>query len=99
MSVTQILLVANVLVFLLQGNVDLIEVFALWPPADPRFEAWQMVTYSFLHGGLAHIAFNMFALYTFGTSIERLFGSRFYVLYYFGCVVSAAICHLIVTSA
>jgi len=39
----------------------------------------------------------MFALYTFGAAIERLFGSQFDALYYFACVVSAAICHLIVT--
>jgi membrane associated rhomboid family serine protease len=100
MPVTQTLLVANVLAYLLMegSGLPIIELFALWPMADPRFEPWQIVTYSFLHGGIAHIAFNMFALYTFGASIERLFGSRFYALYYFACVVSAAICHLIVTS-
>ena len=47
---------------------------------------------------MAHIFFNMLALYMFGGEIERLFGSRFYALYYFACVVSAAICHLIVTA-
>ena len=94
--VTQALLIANVLIFLAQGSIDLGS-FALWPLGDPRFEPWQMVTYSFLHGGVAHIFFNMFALYTFGSNIERLFGSRFYTLYYFACVVSAAICHLVVT--
>jgi membrane associated rhomboid family serine protease len=99
MPVTQALLVANVLAFLLLSGSDLplVEWFALWPPSNPNFEAWQIVTYSFLHGGVAHIVFNMFALYTFGAAIERLFGSRFYALYYFACVVSAAICHLIVT--
>src|SRR5256885_10545041 len=39
----------------------------------------------------------MFALYMFGGEIERLFGSRFYHLYYFACVLSAAVAHLIVT--
>jgi membrane associated rhomboid family serine protease len=99
MPVTQTLLIANVLAYLLMegSGLPIIELFALWPMADPRFEPWQIVTYSFLHGGIAHIAFNMFALYTFGANIERLFGSRFYALYYFACVVSAAICHLIVT--
>jgi membrane associated rhomboid family serine protease len=102
MPVTQTLLVANVLVFLLlEGSpMPIVEWFALWPPSgfNSLFEPWQLVTYSFLHGSVAHIVFNMFALYTFGTNIERLFGSRFYALYYFACVVSAAICHLIVTS-
>ena len=102
MPVTQALLVANVLAYLLMtgSGLPIMERFALWPPSgfDSLFEPWQIVTYSFLHGSVPHIVFNMIALYTFGASIERLFGSRFYLLYYFACVVSAAICHLVVTS-
>jgi membrane associated rhomboid family serine protease len=102
MPVTQALLVANVLAFLLMegSGLPLTKWFALWPVGgfESRFEPWQIVTYSFLHGSVPHIVFNMIALYTFGAAIERLFGSRFYVLYYFACVVSAAICHLILTS-
>ena len=95
--VTQWLLIANIAGFLL---IDPLSVFALWPPGnfESNFEPWQLVTYSFLHGGLAHIFFNMLALYMFGGEIERLFGSRFYTQYYFACVVAAALCHLIVTA-
>ena len=103
--VTQTLLIANVAVFLLQmsGGGSLVAWFALWPPASgvsslPSFEPWQLVTYSFLHGGFAHIFFNMFALYMFGSDIERLFGSRFYIAYYLVSVVAAGVSHLIVTS-
>jgi membrane associated rhomboid family serine protease len=103
--VTQALLIANVAVFLLQlsgSGGSLVAWFALWPPASgpnplPAFEPWQLVSYSFLHGGLAHIFFNMLALYMFGSDLERLFGSRYYLAYYFACVVSAALCHLAVT--
>jgi membrane associated rhomboid family serine protease len=98
---TLALLVANVAVFLLQGQMPLLGSFALWPPGTlglPPFEPWQLVTYGFLHGGLTHVLFNMFALYMFGPDIERLFGTRFFTLYYFGCVVSAGICHLVVTA-
>ena len=98
--VTQALLIANVAVFLLQasGSASLDE-FMLWPPSGfgSRFELWQLVTYAFLHGGMAHIFFNMLGLYMFGSEVERLFGSRFYAAYYFGCVLSAALCHLAVT--
>lgn len=98
--VTQALLIANIAVFLLQmaGMVSF-EDFALWPPGGfgSMFEPWQLITYAFLHGGLAHIFFNMLGLYMFGSEVERLFGSRFYVAYYFGSVVSAALCHLAVT--
>lgn len=77
--------------------------FALWPPLAgnygyPDFHVWQLLTYGFLHGGWAHLFFNMFALYMFGSDIERLFGSRRYLFYYLACVVGAAAMHMIVTS-
>jgi membrane associated rhomboid family serine protease len=96
------LLAANVVVFLLQGMMPaLLYWFALWPPGQlgaPPFEVWQLVSYGFLHGNLMHLAFNMLALYMFGSEIERLFGARFYLAYYFTCVIAAALTHLVVTS-
>ena len=93
--VTQSLLIANVAVFLLQTSTggELEAWFALWP--GPRFAPWQLVTYGFLHGGFTHIFFNMLGLYMFGSDIERLFGSRYFLLYYFACLVSAALCQLL----
>ena len=99
--VTQWLLIANVAVYVLEAsNMFNAGMFALWPPGtlESRFEPWQLVTYSFLHANLAHIFFNMFALYMFGGEIERLFGSRFYALYYFASVITAAITHLVVNA-
>ena len=98
--VTQSLLFANIAVYLLSGlGVLPLDDLALWPPGgfESRFAPWQLVTYAFLHGGIAHIFFNMLGLYMFGSEVERLFGSRFYLLYYFGCVVTAALTHLAVT--
>ena len=101
--VTTALIVANVAVFLLQSIAPGIVVpFALWPLATgsynigASFAPWQLVTYAFLHGSLLHLAFNMFALYMFGGAIERVFGTRRYVAFYFTSVVSAAITQLIV---
>jgi membrane associated rhomboid family serine protease len=99
--VTQTLLFANIAVYLAAGlGLVPLDALALWPPGgfESRFEPWQLVTYAFLHGGFAHIFFNMLGLYMFGSEVERLFGSRFYAAYYFGCVVSAALTHLAVTS-
>jgi len=99
--VTQWLLIANVAIYVLESSgMFNAGAFALWPPGgfDSRFEPWQLVTYSFLHGGFTHIFFNMFALYMFGSEIERLFGSRFYALYYFASVVTAAITHLVISA-
>ena len=101
--VTTALIVANVALFLLQSLAPgIIVPFALWPLAAgaldtvAAFMPWQLVTYAFLHGGLLHLAFNMFALYMFGGAIERVFGTRRYLIFYFTSVVSAAITQLIV---
>jgi membrane associated rhomboid family serine protease len=100
---TLALLGANILVFLLQDQMgpQFLLQFALWPagiPGAPAFEPWQLVSYGFLHSGYMHLFFNMLALYMFGPDIERLFGTRFFTLYYFGCVVSAALVHLTVSA-
>jgi membrane associated rhomboid family serine protease len=103
--VTQALITVNVIVFLLEaaGAMSFFEWFALWPPRPglafgPDFQLWQLVTYSFLHANMAHIFFNMFALYMFGSDVERLFGSRFFLAFYFVSVLSAAVTHLVVTA-
>ncbi len=107
--VTQALIIINVVGFLLQmatGN-QLLGPFALWPLGSPgmpgldtayRFQVWQLVTYGFLHGSLMHLLFNMLALFMFGSDIERVWGSRRYLIYYFVCVVTAGITQLIVGS-
>jgi membrane associated rhomboid family serine protease len=102
--VTSTLLIANVVIFGIQQLTGylLIRPFALWPAASSAypnasgFEIWQIVTYAFLHGSLAHLFFNMLALYMFGGDIERLLGSRRFVKYYFVCVIGAAVAQLLV---
>ncbi|HKW53808.1 MAG TPA: rhomboid family intramembrane serine protease, partial [Stellaceae bacterium] len=103
--VTTALIVANVAVFLLQSAAPgLLATFALWPLASSQlaagvsFQPWQLVTYAFLHGSLVHLLFNMFALYMFGSAIERVFGGRRYLSFYLVCVLSAAITQLIVAA-
>jgi len=44
---------------------------------------WTFVTYMFVHGGIAHILFNMFALFIFGIPVEREMGSDEFLLFYF----------------
>jgi membrane associated rhomboid family serine protease len=102
--VTRLLIIANVIVYGLQALIgnQLILSFALWPLgpglyADaPTFAPWQLLTYGFLHGNLAHIFFNMFALYMFGSEIERLLGASRFTTYYLVCVIGAALAQLIV---
>jgi membrane associated rhomboid family serine protease len=81
--------------------------FALWPldaaslipspqgPLSVHFSPWQLVTYSFLHGGILHLAVNGVALWMFGPPIERLLGPGPFAFYWFACVVGAAVAQLL----
>jgi membrane associated rhomboid family serine protease len=103
-TAVRILVVANVLVFLLQGLAnDWLEInFALWPlqPIDGHvyFQPWQIITYAFLHDthNILHILFNMWQLWMFGAEIERYVGPRRVLACYFASVVTAAIAQLAV---
>ena len=111
--VTQALILVNVVVYLLSqifGSGLLVfheppfGWFALWPLGMDgyifQFEPWQLITYAFLHSPdtLAHLFFNMIALFMFGSELERLFGTRWFASYYLVCVVGAAIAQLIVSA-
>jgi membrane associated rhomboid family serine protease len=107
--VTRTLIAINVVAFLAQFVVGgwLVGNFALWPVSLAgeyglsgvgRFEIWQLVTYAFLHGGLLHLLFNMLALFMFGGEIERVWGGRRYLVYYFFCVIGAGMAQLLVTN-
>jgi len=96
---TRAIIIANVLVFLLEQVAmrAILLHFALWPPGpDSLFRPWQLVTYAFLHEGIPHIFFNMFALYVFGPALEQYWGPRRYLGYYFVCVVAAGATQLAV---
>jgi len=108
-SVVQILLLLNgiAFMFLFSAPMAIIETFALWPLGltdqivfnniAPRFQLWQLISYAFLHGGLFHLLFNLFALWIFGSRIEQAWGSKAFVIYYFVCVIGAALVQLLVS--
>ena len=94
------IILANVGMFVLQlvsGNMLL--QFALWAPGSGMFQPWQLLTHGFLHTNYLHIFFNMFAVFMFGSQVEQLFGARRYLIYYFVCMIGAALMYLIVVSA
>lgn len=98
--IVRALIIANVGIFFLQdfSEDSLTSVFALWPVNTPLFHVWQLITYAFLHAGFSHLFFNMFGLFMFGPDIERTLGTRHFLIYYFVCVVGAALLHLLVTA-
>ncbi|HNJ84424.1 MAG TPA: rhomboid family intramembrane serine protease [Piscinibacter sp.] len=95
--ITQALLLINVALFaadLLFGRM-LTALFALWP-LGTHFMPWQVVTYAFLHGSVGHLFFNMLGLWMFGSELERLWGGKRYLQFYFASVLTAALTQLVV---
>jgi len=62
-----------------------------------KFFIWQLFTYAFLHGGIFHLFFNMFALWMFGCELERHWGTRVFVKYALVTGIGAGISTVIVS--
>ena len=73
---------------------NLSQALALWPLASGLFEPWQLVSYGFLHGSFNHLFFNMFAVWMFGTPLERSWGSQRFGIFYLVCVIGAALAQI-----
>jgi rhomboid family protein len=84
---------ANVAIFLAQAVFDpaLIGLLGLQPRLVVHGWVWQLATYMFLHGGLFHILFNMLALWMFGTELEHVWGTRYFVKFYFVTGIGAGV--------
>lgn len=64
-----------------------------------RLFLWQPFTYLFLHGGLFHLLFNLLVLWMFGCELERVWGKRFFLKYYFVCGTGAGLFVALMTSS
>lgn len=77
-------------------NIDLNDTLGLYYFKSPEFSAWQFVSYMFMHGGLSHIFFNMFALWMFGSQIENIWGPKRFLNYYLITGFGAAFLHYLI---
>lgn len=100
-AVVKNLLILNILMFIAQfiisgtiGEQQGNDLLALHYPTSSKFLPLQIVTHFFMHGGWMHIFFNMFALITFGSVLETLWGAGRFLYFYFFCAFGAAILHL-----
>lgn len=99
------LLISNVAIFVLYylfartALGSLFRLLALTPAAVVgHFAVYQLFTYLFLHGGVWHLLVNMFTLWMFGSGLERDWGTRRFLKYYFLCGVGAGICDVTVSA-
>ena len=90
------IIIVNVVIMIatLLRESFMIEKFALWFPASPYFEWWQPVTHRFMHGSFLHLFFNMYTLYIFGTVLERVWGAKKFLVFYFVTGLGAALVHM-----
>ncbi|WP_310554454.1 rhomboid family intramembrane serine protease [Flavobacterium sp.] len=69
------------------------ELLSLYYFESSKFRFWQPITHIFMHGGIMHIAFNMFALYSFGSMLESFWGGKKFLFFYISCGLGAAALH------
>lgn len=85
-------------VFTFPNGESLNEIAGLYNFRSDHFQPFQLITHMFLHGNLMHIFFNMFALWMFGSVLERYWGSQRFLFYYFVTGIGAAFLHLLVSN-
>jgi len=86
-----ILVGINILIYFASNSIELTQFLALYFPEHDYFGAWQYVSHMFMHGGLMHLLFNMFALWMFGTHLENIWGAKRFIFFYFACGIGAAL--------
>jgi len=95
-TVTKNLIITNVILFIgmLVNQNFMLSNFALFYPTSPFFRWWQPITHMFMHGNFWHIFFNMYTLFVFGSVLERMIGTKKFLIFYFVCGLGAAALHV-----
>ena len=93
------LIAANVAIFIAQLLLPALTwTLGLTPTAVlTQGHVWQLATYMFLHGGIFHILFNMLALWMFGAELERIWGPRYFLKFYFVTGIGAAVLTVLIS--
>lgn len=93
------LIIINILMLVLTWTAqsvfgyDLTSVLGLYFPKSEMFKPFQILTHMFMHAGIWHLFFNMFALYMFGGILENVWGPKRFFIYYMVCGLGAALVH------
>ena len=96
------LIIINAIVFVAQMVFDstwgLTNRMALYSYNSGLFEPYQLVTHMFAHGGFFHILFNMYALWMFGSVLERIWGAKKFLIFYLVCGLAAGLTQMFFVS-
>ncbi|MBN8642224.1 MAG: rhomboid family intramembrane serine protease [Flavobacteriales bacterium] len=93
------LLILNIIFFIGSQipSTHAYDLFALYFPESINFRYWQILTHMFMHApvpNIMHIAFNMFALFSFGSALEQFWGGKKFLFFYISCGIGAALLHI-----
>ena len=96
--VTKNLIIINLLFWLAEivlprVGIDLVKYLGLHYFAASDFNAVQLVTYMFMHdpGSFGHVFFNMFSVFMFGRTLEMVWGSKRFLIYYLTTGIGAGL--------
>lgn len=94
-TVTKNIIIINIFVLIMAKLKPdfMYETFSLFYPTSQYFHWWQPLTHMFMHGGFWHLFFNMYTLYVFGSVLERIWGPKKFLLFYFVTGLGAAALH------
>ena len=98
-KVTKNIIIINILFWLatvIMSKIDLTGILGLHYPRSDKFQLYQIITYMFMHGSLAHIFFNMFAVYMFGRILESVWGPKRFLTYYIITGIGAGLINILV---
>lgn len=92
------LIIINIIFFVVPQllKLDIAQYFALYFPKNDSFGFWQYLTHMFMHGSFMHIAFNMYALWAFGTPLEQMWGKKKFLFFYFSAGLGAGVIYTLV---
>ncbi len=91
------LIIINTIAFIAQhvfGDTMTSDLFALHHYKSEHYHFYQVITHMFMHGSVPHLLFNMFALWMFGSIVERVWGAKRFLVFYFICGIGAALVQL-----
>ncbi|MBR0177326.1 MAG: rhomboid family intramembrane serine protease [Bacteroidales bacterium] len=100
-TIVKNLLIINILMYLAtitldRFGIDMTSLFGLHFFKASGFRVYQFITYMFMHANFTHLFFNMFALWMFGNTLENLWGSKRFLLFYMVCGIGAGLCQELV---
>lgn len=89
------LIIINILVFFITSFSPRLEgILSLHYYESPDFKPFQFVSYLFIHANFMHLFSNMFGLFMFGSLLERIWGPKRFMIFYFVCGIGAGLLYM-----